>query len=696
MISDAGWLALQRGDLKLAFQHYEQTLQQTPFHPQIWLGLALLAWKSGEGRRAEIFFQKSLILAEPDLPLPTHQVFSELPPHFQQDLLSLILALIAAWHNSPERKIARQLALHLNTYPIQRAEQACILASLLQSLGELGLAENWCLRSLEIAPSAQAWFILAQLRFAQQDRTGAEYACQQALQQEDQHWETLVLLGHLCLEMNQPEAAVGYYQAALKQKPDYAPLHFHLGGLYQALGQIEAAHHSIAQALQLDPGQALWQLQQELLFPLIPDSYESLTQILRYLETRLSTPTAPLDLNTWQEALTRTNLDTLFDLHYLMTDALPLRQKFAQRFQRPPTPYFHLRTQPAQMGVLVTPRHEGIFIFLAGQLLARIDPEQIQIRLLIWQASENIFRQDLPELTREIVPGGWAASIQMIQAQALDLVYFWEAGTDPLNYFMPWFRLGRVQFTSWGSAGSTAIPEMDYFISSQGMEGPEAETRYTEKLLQMQHLPFWYDTSRLPHTDKSRTALGLPEDKTLALFPHNLLKLHPEFDAVLAALCQACPELLIVLVSSRNPVWTRQIQNRLERQIPSHQLLFLPRLNAADFVALLHIADFALDPWPYGAGKVAIEALGMGLPLLTRPGNSLKNRITAACYQAMEFEACVVHSTADYLERAIRLAQDREWRQQIRKTLSERQQKLFGNDAAVLEFTQILLQMHQA
>lgn len=695
MKSELAWFALQHGELEQAFEYYEQALKEEPFHVKVWLGLALLAWKSGESQRAEKFFQYALSLARPFLPLPTPAEFSTFSLSLQQDLLNLALTLIAAWYRSPAAPIARQLAIHLDTYPIQQAEQAHILALQLYTLGEFKRAENWCLRSLQLSPSAQAWFILAQLRLSQQDKKGAEYACQQALQLSH-HWEILTLMGHICLEMNQPEEATDYYEAALVQNPEYATLHFHVGNLYWTMGQMETAHTHIARAQQLKPEQALWKLQQDLLFPLIPDSVNCVSQILQNLESRLSRPRSPLNLNHWGQALSHTPLSTLFELHYLVEDVLPLRQKLVQCFEIPPSPCFHLRSQPLKMGILVTPRHEGIFIFLAGQLLTRIDPEQIKIKLLIWPASQAIFSQDLPKLAQIVLSGDWARDIESIQKQALDLVYFWEAGTDPLNYFLPWFRLGRVQFTSWGSAGSTAIPQMDYFISSQGLEGPGAQARYTEKLLQMRHLPIWYNAEMLKHPHLSRSALGLPEHGTVALFPHQLLKLHPEFDEVLAALCQACPELLIVFVGSRNPVWTRHIQARLQEKIPSTQLLFLPRLNPPDFLALLDMADFALDPWPYGAGKVAFEALGLGLPLLTRPGNHLKSRITAACYQVMQYEDCIAHSTADYVERAIRLAQDPNWRWQIKKTLKERRQLLFENDAAVTEFTHMLLHMQRA
>ena len=145
----------------------------------------------------------------------------------------------------------------------------------------------------------------------------------------------------------------------------------------------------------------------------------------------------------------------------------------------------------------------------------------------------------------------------------------------------------------------------------------------------------------------------------------------------------------------RHDHWTEKTRARLLRQIASEQLLFLPRLTGSDFVSLLQHGDFALDPWPYGAGKIAFEALGLGLPLLSWPQDPLKGRIVAACYAVMEMTECLATSELDYIEKAVRFCQDNGWREHVRTLLKSRRYRLFKNNAAVEEFSHILQVMGQ-
>jgi predicted O-linked N-acetylglucosamine transferase (SPINDLY family) len=52
-------------------------------------------------------------------------------------------------------------------------------------------------------------------------------------------------------------------------------------------------------------------------------------------------------------------------------------------------------------------------------------------------------------------------------------------------------------------------------------------------------------------------------------------------------------------------------------------------------------------------------------------------------------------SEQDYLDKAHRLARDRSYREALKATLQERRSRLFANQAAVVELTQVLKQMAQ-
>ena len=66
--------------------------------------------------------------------------------------------------------------------------------------------------------------------------------------------------------------------------------------------------------------------------------------------------------------------------------------------------------------------------------------------------------------------------------------------------------------------------------------------------------------------------------------------------------------------------------------IDPHRLVFAQRLpSATDHLARLKLADLFLDTWPYNAHTTAGDALWVGLPVLTRIGETFAGRRLRAC-----------------------------------------------------------------
>ena len=59
-------------------------------------------------------------------------------------------------------------------------------------------------------------------------------------------------------------------------------------------------------------------------------------------------------------------------------------------------------------------------------------------------------------------------------------------------------RLAPVQCTTWGHPDSSGLPTMDYYLSSEVMEPPDADAHYTERLVRLPGLGIHYNA---PHDD---------------------------------------------------------------------------------------------------------------------------------------------------------------------------------------------------
>ncbi len=81
-----------------------------------------------------------------------------------------------------------------------------------------------------------------------------------------------------------------------------------------------------------------------------------------------------------------------------------------------------------------------------------------------------------------VVPQDLAEARRLIGALELDVLFYQDIGMEPFTYFLAYSRLAPVQCVSFGHPDTTGIPAMDYFVSNDLYEGPEAAGHYSERL----------------------------------------------------------------------------------------------------------------------------------------------------------------------------------------------------------------------
>lgn len=102
-----------------------------------------------------------------------------------------------------------------------------------------------------------------------------------------------------------------------------------------------------------------------------------------------------------------------------------------------------------------------------------------------------------------------------------------------------------------------------------------------------------------------------------------------------------------------------QSQGRGGRSIDPARLVMAGRVDHADHLGRHALADLFLDTLPYNAHTTACDALGAGLPVLTRLGEAFAGRVAASLLHAVGLPGMVVASQAEFEARAIGLAADR-------------------------------------
>lgn len=214
-----------------------------------------------------------------------------------------------------------------------------------------------------------------------------------------------------------------------------------------------------------------------------------------------------------------------------------------------------------------------------------------------------------------------------------------------------------IQVTWLGYFATTGVAQMDYLLAGPWDISPQEEAHYTEKI--------W----RLPHT---RLCFSRP-DSLLAVAPppansgrpftfgcfNTIKKLN---DAVL----RLWARILLELPDSRLFLKAHELQSEQARHaildrlqqlgIDPQRLLVEGPSPMEEYLAAYHRVDIALDPFPYTGGTTSIQALWMGVPVLTMAGSNLLARQGESMLNALELPEWVAATEADYLTKAVYLA----------------------------------------
>lgn len=240
-----------------------------------------------------------------------------------------------------------------------------------------------------------------------------------------------------------------------------------------------------------------------------------------------------------------------------------------------------------------------------------------------------------------------------------------EVGMDPVGARLAALRLAPAQYASWGHPTTTGYPTIDFYLGADGMEPSDADARYTETLVRLPGLSTSITVTPFTGVPLDRRACGVPDDVVLFWCGHSLAKHLPRHDGVFAAIARRAPATMFAFVShpgASGP--TERFRARLHRAFAAEGLdadarcVFLPELTAADYRAVMAASDAVLDCLGWSGCNALVEALGIGLPIVTRPGDSMRARHGAALLAALGEPALICADEQAYVEAAVRLAAD--------------------------------------
>ena len=170
-------------------------------------------------------------------------------------------------------------------------------------------------------------------------------------------------------------------------------------------------------------------------------------------------------------------------------------------------------------------------------IIERLDGDRFELVILCSRAIVETLRTRTPPRGLAVRPLRRLAAarpIRQVREAACDLIYYWEVGSDAMNYFLPFARLAPVQCTGWGSTITSGVPAVDWFLSSELVEAARFARSSIRSGCGSRGRCFAIRTALPRHAAAARRDFGLPEGRHLYVCFQNPLKLHPDFDPLLA------------------------------------------------------------------------------------------------------------------------------------------------------------------
>jgi protein O-GlcNAc transferase len=261
-------------------------------------------------------------------------------------------------------------------------------------------------------------------------------------------------------------------------------------------------------------------------------------------------------------------------------------------------------------------------------------------------------------------------------------------------------RPAPIQINYLGYPGTMGADWYDYALVDR-FSAPEAmQAWFTERLLHLPHTVFPSNTGRAPGgPPPARTECGLPRDAFVFSCFNKAYKILPDVFAAWMRLLHAVDGSVLWLLESGSDAEANLRREAAAAGIDPGRLIFAPPVSPVDrHVARTAAADLVLDTYPYGAHTTANDALLVGVPLVTRTGDTLASRLAGGQLHAIGLPELVTPDAARYEALALDLAQSPEALARFRARLAANRatHPLFDGVRLARDFEEVLLRTWRA
>ncbi|MGB3637839.1 MAG: tetratricopeptide repeat protein [Rivularia sp. (in: cyanobacteria)] len=585
------------------------------------------------------------------------------------------------------------------------------------NLGQLEAAIEYYQKILKLKPDyAEVYSNLGVLLKQQGNLSAAVDSFQKALKIKPDLVEAYCNLGSVLKKQGNLSAAIDAFQQALKIKPDLVEAYFSLGVALKEQGNLSAAIDAFQQALKIKPDLDIAKFY--ICINQLPIIYTSSTEIelrrnnyQRHLQD-LAQHYKQANPEKLRKAADAVGVSKPFYLAYQCLNNRDLQQSYGEMLVHLMSNRYPQGSQDINLPDL-QPNEKIRIGFISGCFhrhsvwkipmqgwVENLDKSQFE---LFGYHTNSSLKHD-----EETIKAGKAFDkftkgplaiekwVDIIQKDKLHVVIFPEFGMDPIALKLGCLKLAPIQMTSWGHPDTSGLPTIDYFLSSELMEPENAQENYTEKLVKLPNLSIFYQPQSIPPLKVTKKDIGIPEDSVMFWCCQSLYKYLPQHDDVFPRIARDLDKCKFVFIQNDGEGVTEIFKQRLKQVFEEFALnyedycIFLPQLKSRKFAGTAAIADVFLDSIGWSGCNSTLESIVHNVPVITLPGEFMRGRHSMAILKMMGIEETIASDKQEYVEIAIRLGKDIEYRRYICGLVAQNKHKLYNDLKPVRALEQFL------
>lgn len=449
--------------------------------------------------------------------------------------------------------------------------------------------------------------------------------------------------------------ALASYKKALELDASCVDACNNLGVLYQQMGQLELAHSTFIRTLELDPNNHEFHTNRGSVLAELGQLQAAANSYHQALEIKPDYANARSNLLFIHNYLADQSPERLLEEARRFGESVTQQATIPKRWKNTPDAERRLRIgfvsadfRQHPVGYFV----ESVLIALSSLTIGRLE--------LIgyfnhWESDAITARikgcchdwRTVYALTDERLA-------QTIRDDNIDILIDLSGHTGENRLPMFAWKPAPIQVSWLGYFGTTGVPTIDFLIADPWTLPESEEINFTETIWRLPETRLCFTPPNISVDVAPLPALGNGHI-TFGCF-NNLTKMSDQVVEVWARILNAVPDSRLFLKTRQ--LGTDSIRQRVIRSFgefgidKTHLILetYVPRAN---YLSAYNRIDIGLDPFPYPGGTTTVEALWMGVPVLTLAGKSFLARQGVGLMTNAGLPDWVATDKDDYVTRAI-------------------------------------------